>query len=338
MFLNLDRLAELSGLMHGRSLLGARWSFFLPSPESLASLTEYSLPGGVLSFSERIASRTGVKIVQQDGARSSSLYSFLATGQTAIAVVDSFHLPYRPAFGRVHSHRTILVRQGLDPTGVLVEDEWPPAYHGPVPVRCLEAARYSEVPLDPVREPVFAGGKIRGEWFHLEMDGRRPDNPGLWLGEVLISMYEEAVSSARNHDGLYGLCAMSEFLNGLTVAFTASRALQIERLRAASLLLRSELSSRVFMCAFLKTAGKYIEDGPLLVEIDKYYAALAYVQKARDLLIKCLTQDPSKCRHHILDCIAAAIDAEWELAPAVKKCSEHLLSLRLKTAIPSSSA
>src|SRR4051812_28297708 len=153
-FRNLCVLVEDHAPRSAALLLGCRWSFALPAPALRAELTEYSLPSGPDRYPAAVARRTGLRILEHAGDEPAELGQHLAAGGAAVVAVDCFHLSHRPAFGRVHSTRTLLVRPGRTAGEVLVDDAWDPAYRGPVPWAELQRARFSDAPLNPVREPV----------------------------------------------------------------------------------------------------------------------------------------------------------------------------------------
>ncbi len=288
LFVNLEKLACERMPRSGQAALGARWSFALPRAPLLEELSEYSLPLNRVPFTEALAARTGLRIVEHGVERADALYEHLSAGSAAAVAVDSFLLPYRPAYGRVHSHRTILVRRGAHDGEVLIEDEWPPRYCGALPVRELERARHSAVPLERRLEPVFAGRPVSGEWFSVEFEPLAVSDVGEWGASLLRSLLEEATAEAADERGVYGIAAARRFRREVSEALAAGGEERFVRARAYSLLLRAELSSRVFFCALLRAAAGWVGEPELRREADTFYAGLRHIEAARDVLIKCL--------------------------------------------------
>src|SRR6266550_3029330 len=149
--------------------LGTRWSFGLPVSDHIQQLSEYSLPLNPIPILEVLLSRGGLMVRQHVGEPAQSLYAYLASGEAAIVAIDAFYLPFRPAYRKIHSARTVLARLGGRGQEVLIQDGWNPAAEGTLHLDRLDQARYSTVPLDPLREPLFAGKAIEGEWFSVEV-------------------------------------------------------------------------------------------------------------------------------------------------------------------------
>src|SRR5579864_3915682 len=100
LFGNLERLVEMRAPRSARLLLGARWSFAVPHRNT--DLFEYCLPLNPTDFRKALATRTGIVIDHHTDNDSRYLYDCLEERQAQIVAVDSFYLPYRPAFQRVH--------------------------------------------------------------------------------------------------------------------------------------------------------------------------------------------------------------------------------------------
>ncbi|HEX8451656.1 MAG TPA: hypothetical protein VF647_06145 [Longimicrobium sp.] len=307
---SLEQLArELAGA-EGAALLGARWTFALPRPELRDALTEYSLPAGPEPFSALLAARTGLRIVE--GA-AGELAGHLAAGRAAVVAVDVFHLPYRPAYGRVHSSRTVRVRAGPAPGQLWVDDDWPPARHGPVDERVLERARHSPVPRDELREPLYAGRPVRGEWWAVELDEERLAGLRTEAEALLDALRREALEDREDAAGRYGPGALDAFRRELEEGWAAGappRAL----LRTASLLLRAELGSRVYLCALLSAVGRWTGCQRLTGEAAVYHRSLREMEVARDVLAKALAGFRPEYARFLGGCLARAAAAEERLA------------------------
>jgi hypothetical protein len=303
LLINLDRLV-------GRpALLGARCTFAFPDAHRRSELTELSLPLHPEGFLPLLERRVGVRIHAHDG---DGLYETLDAGVAAIAAVDSFHLPYRPAFGRVHSHRTVVVR-ALDRDHVEADDLWPPAFRGAVPFADFERARFSRVPLDPVREPIFAGRPIAGEWFHAEQLPAAPADGFEWAASLLSELSAEAMEEAESDGIEYGLRAMDRFIDAVAHETITAR--------EASLLLRAELGARVYLCAFLRDASRRLGDRSLANDAALYRDRLRAMELARDVLAKSLAHPERRLTRFVLDRLHESRDAECRLTERLARWS-----------------
>lgn len=303
LLINLDRLVGHP------ALLGVRCTFAFPSVDRRSELTEMSLPAHPEGFLSLLERRAGLRI----RARSrDGLHEVLDAGSTAVAAVDSFHLPYRPAFGRVHSHRTIVVR-ALDRDHVEVDDLWPPAFRGPVRIADFERSRFSDVPLDPAREPIFAGRPIRGEWFHVEHVPDAPEDGFEWAASSLAELSAEAVHDVVRDGVAYGPAAMSGFIDALAQGAIGAR--------EASLLLRAELGARVYLCPFLGEAARRVGDRTLAHDAAHYADGLRAMELARDVLAKSLAHPMPRLTRFVLDRLREARDGECRLIERLARWS-----------------
>ncbi len=316
-FKNVEVLATELAPRGAQVLMGVRWSFGLPSP--LASgFTEYSFPLNPTPFATALARRGGLAIIVHRGRGGSDLAAHLAAGRAAVVAVDSFYLPYRPAFGRVHSSRTIIVRQGRSADEVHVEDGWPPAYTGMLSVVDLERSRWSAVTEDVQREPVFSGCPIDGEWFSIEKSSVAVSELVMWAGELLGVLFREAtqpVAISGTEFGVHALASLARRLDDADGWVTST-------LRAASLLLRAELSARVYLCAFLRWASGSLGDGVLRREVDGYYDGLRHMEVARDVLVKSITHSRPEYRPYVVDQMRRAAGWEERLATVLAPYSD----------------
>ncbi len=278
-----------------RLLLGARWSFGLPLHHRRGELHEYSFPLNPTDFLHALAARTGVVIEHHPTGESGVLYDYLREAGAAIVAVDSFFLPYRPAFSRVHSNRTIIVKCTSDPSQVWVEDSWPPSYRGPLLVSDLERARHSSVPRVPHLEPVFSGHAIGGEWFSVEVKPICLANPRDWAVSILWTLLAEASTSTVNADAQYGPDAVRQLIDNLSAGKCSSPEERDSTFQEAALLLRTELSARVYLCSLLQACAGWIHNPTLERAVFRYSASLSHLEMARDILIKA-----TRCEDHPL--------------------------------------
>lgn len=258
-----------------RLLLGVTGGASVYPPHPLA---EFELCS---ARSDRLSSRSGVQVeLRGDEPGQAALRAWLATGKAAIVAVDSFHLSYRPAFGRVHSGRTIIVRGGSVAGSVSVEDWWPPAWKGEIALRELDAARASDVPLDPFREPIFAGVPLGRRWWTLSAPAAPPPDARGWLRARLADLAgdEKDIPGPFAHL-LRSLCG------GLSDEPAACRRL--------ALILRAELSARAYGLALLTEAAAALDDTLLVCGVREYWRTLQQLAQGRDLLIKqCVRPHP----------------------------------------------
>jgi hypothetical protein len=317
-FANLEKLVSRRAPRSGQALLGARWSFIFPSPETRRALCEYSFPDGPAPFVEALAARVGLKIIEHAANEASDLYHHIEQGNDSIVAIDSFFLPYRPAFNRVHSNRTIIVRQGLRRGEVLVEDVWPPGYQGPLLTFDLERARNSSVPLDPRLEPIYAGRPINGEWFSVDMAPFPIGDVSVWSAGLLQMLFLEATTATFDSRCEYGLPAMRRFCEELKQVLTWWPDERFDYVREASLLLRSELSARVYLCALLRASAGWIKEARLYEEARVYYEALRHMEMARDILIKSLARPRPEYAEIIISSLEHSVVAEERLAACLE--------------------
>lgn len=311
-FANLEKLVCELAPLSGQALLGARWNFALPRPEFRGALVEYSFP--LDQFVKTLESRVGLRIVEHSGADVPELYDHLDRGDAAIAVIDSFFLPYRPAFGRVHSHRTIIVRQGICDGEVWVEDIWPPRYEGPLSISELELARHSSVPLDRKLEPIYAGHPIDGEWFSIEISPIIISDAADWGASLLRTIYYEATASRADSNCFYGIAAFERLYEEMKFALECPSDERFDFTREVSLLLRAELSARVYLCALLRAAAGWLKSPHLGEQASSYYQSLRHMEMARDVLTKSLTRPRPEYNQYILNCLSQSVGAEERLA------------------------
>jgi hypothetical protein len=301
-----DNLACLVGRRAPRAaqaMMGARWSFGWPVPAAPDDPCEYSFPAGYVAA---VARRSGLHIVAHAGAE--PIDDRLAAGEQIAVAVDTFHLAYRPAFGEVHAGRTVLVQAARDPGEVWIEDHWQPSYRGPLDRAMLERARRSPVPRDPVREPIFSGRAIDGEWYSASIDDVPLADVRGWSRSVLRELIGE---------GHAGIDALRRFRAELGAELGAG-ARDPDRARIASLVLRAELSTRVFLCAWLRAAAGWLGAAGLREAARRYYEALGAMQTARDLLAKSLAHPRAAYRAIVLDRLADALVAEEQLASVLE--------------------
>ncbi len=317
---NLERLAgERTAPRWAQVVLGVRWSFGAGDPAD--ELAEYALPEpGLL---ELLRARAGLAVRARRGRDEDGLADHLAAGGAAVVAVDSHDLPYRPAYGRVHSGRTIIVRPDpADRAAVRFEDLWHPASTGGLPLAVLQAARWSAVPLDPVREPVFAGVPLAGAWWTVERVPAPPPDLTGWLAARLSDLHRDAAGPPGSG------CVPAERLAELAAGLHGSPSWELRR--AASLRLRAELGSRAYMVALLRFAGQSFGDALLLSELERYVGGLHALADARDLLIKSLALPRPQYGRLIGASLERAARAEQRLAAVLEPYRAELAAHRVE--------
>ncbi|MFI5836649.1 BtrH N-terminal domain-containing protein [Micromonospora sp. NPDC051300] len=140
-----------------------------------------------------------------DGLRQS-----LREGRLAIAAVDNFHMPIRPAFGDVHAAHLVVVWGYDDDTGeAYVLEPTPPLYRGPIPIADFLRARGSGNEARPeTRDYFFAGPRIAHRWIDVEFTGPPPVTDAPWTAAVIrsnVDEFRDPTSSPAGRGGLDGL-------------------------------------------------------------------------------------------------------------------------------------
>jgi len=290
-------------------LLGLRWSFGLPS-SGLDELTEHSLPLNPVPLLAALEQRGQLRLEEHRGDSEVALYEHLASGKPAIVAVDVYYFPFRPSYRRIHSSRTVLAR-GFENGQVQIRDGWRPSAEGIVPQEELERARYSEVPLDLEREALFAGNPVGGLWYSLEASPPSVDDASAWTRERLGWLYDEMACPRADERGEYGEAALQELCRRLGELDGAPESIPVRR--SASLLLRPELTSRLYLCAFLRNAAHLLRDGELLEAVEIYRRKLGHFQAAMDALTKTVRTRRPEYDEFIRDQLARACDNERRL-------------------------
>ncbi len=318
-----ERLAAETAPRSAALLLGLRWSFGLPGA-GLEKLTEYSLPLNPTPILEALERRGGVRLTQHLGDAELSLYDHLAEDKPAIVAVDSYYLPFGPDYRRIRSSRTVLARRGEKTDEIYIQDLWRPAGEGVLSRTDLDNARNSDVPLDLERDPLFSGRPVDGEWFSVEVTPPTIDDPARWAASLLGILYAEMVQPAVDGRGEYGHAAFQRFL-GLLEEKLEQRSSSDKNFmfrRAACLLLRSELTSRLYFCAFLRGAAHWLAEQQLSSEAESYLRSLGHIQGVMDVLAKTLKRRRPEYGDFIRRHLRQAIEAEEHLAKVISSYAE----------------
>lgn len=256
---------------------------------------------------QRLRTRSGIHLQERtDGPGQLALRAWLRAGKCAIVAVDSFHLPYRPAFRRVHSGRTLIVRP-LPATGMAsIDDWWPPFWKGDLPFAALEPARASLVRIDARREPVFAGSPSAFRWWSLEAPAAPPGNPCGWLAARLADL----AADDESHGTGGSASASAEFLRALA----RCPGEMPDDTRRSSLILRAELSAKIYNFCLIEAAANLLGDALLAQALQPWRSGLTRLAHARDLLIKQTASPSSLYLRLIGEDLLAAAAAQEDLA------------------------
>jgi hypothetical protein len=317
-----EQLARQQAPKAATLLLGLRWSFGVPS-SSLLELYEYSLPLNPTPILAALKQRGGLSISRHEGDAEASLYDHLASGRPAIVGIDAYYFHFRPAYLRIRSVRSALVRSGPDADQMLVLDGWPPSAEGLVSRADLDLARSSDAPLDVNREALFAGNPVRGVWFNVEVEPPSVDDAAAWTRERLGWLYDEMATARSDERGQYGIQALRAFRQWLEEKLSAPSSDEetIAVRRGASLLLRPEVSSRLYLGVFLRNAAHLVGDAELQREVDDYRRRLGHMQAAMDTLTKTVRVRRPEYDTFIRDQLARACDNEEHLLEALARYS-----------------
>lgn len=317
-----EQLARQQAPKTATLLLGLRWSFGLPS-SSLLELCEFSLPLNPTPILTALEQRGGLRIARHEGDAGTSLYDHLAGGRPAVAGVDVYYFHFRPAYLRIRSVRTAIVRPGPDADRFSILDGWRPSAEGLVARADLDLARYSDAPLDVNREALFAGNPVRGVWFSIEVDPLSVDNAAAWASERLGWLYDEMATARSDERGQYGIQALRAFRQWLEEKLSAPSSDEetVAVRRGGSLLLRPEVSSRLYLGVFLRNAAHLVGDAGLQGEVDAYRRRLGHMQAAMDTLTKTVRVRRPEYDAFILDQLARACDNEERLLEALARYS-----------------
>lgn len=313
LYRNVELLASARSPRSAAMRLGLSWGFGLPD-DGRRDLTEFSFPlrpaGDLPSLLRR---RGGLDVCRHDDPDGRALHRYLRlAAEPVIAVVDSFYLPYRPAYGRVHSSRTIII-EGREGDQVLVDDCWEPTYRGPLEIRHLEAARRSEAEADPLLEPVFTDVQGDAEWFSVSVRPIPLDDPARWAVTMIGMLIQEITVPEQRAGTRFGLAALRETVESLAGG-GGVRWQRVPR-RTLALTLRAELSSRKYLCSLLKNAVTLTGQPSLMEYVEQYQSGLRHFQAARDVLVKSLRNDRVEYDDFIVaECRDALVNEERLIA------------------------
>lgn len=279
---NLQHVLEEVGGPYAAALLGTHWGF-VPFDASAPALAEFDLPIPWRTYTASLARLSGIRVEYLDADEADAAFDRVEFGQPVIIAVDSHDLPYRPAYGRVHSARTIVVTGVRRDAGTAeIVDCWMPAFTGSIRIDNLRRARASLVPHDMEREPLYAGTPLRRRWWTLALlaDPEVRDRDGTMRALASLVAQADAAEPMTSAD------AMDEFRISAVAMLSEPLATSQMRRRAAALHLRGEIGLRAYLHAFLRRAVLMLDDPLLGAELAAWSRHLALLEWARDLLIK----------------------------------------------------
>lgn len=158
-------------------VLGANWEFSYRG--GALRREEYFLPGDHESLLSGLAPYHPVSSRWHEPAGAAAAWDevrgAVSGGRPVAVAVDNFFLPFRPAFGDVHTNHLITV-YGFDDEQdeVLVADAVPPRFRGPIRTADLSRARDSANQVRHERDMFFTGNPIGNRWLDIEVAGLLP--------------------------------------------------------------------------------------------------------------------------------------------------------------------
>jgi hypothetical protein len=139
----------------------------------------------------------------------------VAAGRPAIVAVDNYHLPFRPAYGDVHTNHLVVVYGFDDEAGeVHVLDSKPPRYRGPIRAEELRAARSSANPAVHDRDLFYTQQPIRGGWLQVSIGEDFPAPEPGWVDGV-IRQNVERFRAGGDGGAFSGLAGLRDYLAGV---------------------------------------------------------------------------------------------------------------------------
>lgn len=190
--------------------LGAAWSFSYPPGDVRHEEYYYPCPDGDLARSvlPYHPVTSSWRTPADEGSAWPDVRAEVDEGRPAIVAVDNYHLPFRPAYGDVHTNHLIVVYGYDEAAGEAhVLDSKPPRYQGPVGLDELGRARGSDNPALHDRDLFYTQQPIRGSWLQVHVGDRFPEVTLEWVLEVIARNVDGFQSPERDgvFSGLEGL-------------------------------------------------------------------------------------------------------------------------------------
>lgn len=159
------------------AVMGAGWRF-LHIPGDVRSEEFYypCLPDaeGTMDLGKALAPHHGLHTRWRQPADAEAPFreikEALAEGRLAIAAVDNFYLPFRPAYQDVHAAHLVII-YGLDEAReeIHVADSMPPAFQGAIPLEDFVRSWSSPNPAD-VQDAFFSDSRIDKRGLDVRLD------------------------------------------------------------------------------------------------------------------------------------------------------------------------
>ncbi len=196
--------------------LGAAWGFYCRPGEVTTEEFYYGCRHGSLGASlaphHPVASRWHAGPDGSDPL--APLRDQVGAARLPIAVVDNYHLPFRPAWHDVHAAH-LLVVYGFGDGTVEVSDAMPPAFQGPIPVEDFLRSWGSTNPRDE-QDDFFSNAAIGRRWLEVTLGEPWPVEDRPWLRSVLQSNLDDLAGGGDGlAGGLLGLPGLRGFLDEL---------------------------------------------------------------------------------------------------------------------------
>jgi len=194
--------------------LGAAWDFYYPPGDFRPE--EYYYPCRWDGLAESVLPYHPVtsrwRTPPGPGAAWAEVRAEVEAGRPAIVAVDNYHLPFRPAYGDVHTNHLVIVYGFDDDASVAhVIDSKPPRFRGSVRMDDLSAARGSANPAHHDRDLFYTQRPIEGRWLEVRVGGDFPELTPEWVRTVVERNVERFLD--REGDGAFsGLTGLRDYL------------------------------------------------------------------------------------------------------------------------------
>lgn len=212
--------------------------------------------------------------------------SRVVEGTPVIVAVDNFHLPFRPAYGDVHTNHLVVVRGFDDEAGtVVVLDAVPPRFDGVIPLDVLQRARASVNPARGDRDMFFTDNPIRNRWLEIEITQPAPE-PGRSFVAKVIERNAERWRAPATKTLLRGVAGLARFLDESAQAAEKGDPVVDELFVVAG----AALAATALHAGFLGKAAQDLND-PSLAEIARRVDRIAHHWTAARITIALARSD-----------------------------------------------
>lgn len=201
-------------------VLGAAWDFYYPPGDCRQEEFYYPCrwPSLVQSLAPYHPVTSRWHAPADADAGWAGVRGAVQRGTPPVVAVDSYFVPFRPAYRDVHAAHLVVVYGFDEPAGhVYVCDPIPPSFDGPMRLDDLRAARASANPAVHDRDMFFADTPIGHRWLEVESTGPFPALTREWVGEVLAANVRRFREPAQG-PALSGMGGLARYLSGLSGA------------------------------------------------------------------------------------------------------------------------